>query len=61
MVRRRRLSHEDSPMTEDQIAAVGDLSRPLRSPADLDPLLERIGEARCVLLGEASHGTHEYY
>ncbi|HTK76079.1 MAG TPA: erythromycin esterase family protein, partial [Gemmataceae bacterium] len=46
---------------EDQIAAVGDLSRPLRSPADLDPLLERIGEARCVLLGEASHGTHEYY
>jgi len=27
----------------------------------LDPLLERIGEARCVLLGEASHGTSEYY
>src|SRR5207249_3799007 len=43
------------------IAAVRDLSRPLRSPADLDPLLERIGNARCVLLGEASHGTHEYY
>src|SRR5262245_246557 len=61
MVRRRRLSHEDTPATEDLIAAVGDLSRPLRSPADLDPLLERIGEARCVLLGEASHGTHEYY
>jgi erythromycin esterase-like protein len=61
MVRRRRLSHDDSPVTEDFIAAVGDLSRPLRSPADLDPLLERIGEARCVLLGEASHGTHEFY
>jgi erythromycin esterase len=28
---------------------------------DLDRLLERIGDARCVLLGEASHGTHEYY
>src|SRR5262249_7532910 len=28
---------------------------------DLDPLMERIGPARCVLLGEASHGTHEYY
>ena len=27
----------------------------------LDPLLERIGDARIVLLGEASHGTHEYY
>src|SRR5215218_11022046 len=34
---------------------------PLREPEDLDPLLERIGDARCVLLGEASHGTSEYY
>jgi erythromycin esterase-like protein len=33
----------------------------LRGPADLDPLLERIGDVRYVLLGEASHGTHEYY
>src|SRR5207249_3649212 len=37
------------------------LSHPLRMPADLDPLLERIGNARVVLLGEASHGTHEFY
>lgn len=38
------------------------LARPLNDPAaDLDPLLERIGDARYVLLGEASHGTHEYY
>jgi erythromycin esterase-like protein len=29
--------------------------------ADLDPLLERIGEARLVLIGEASHGTSEFY
>ncbi|GGV39207.1 hypothetical protein GCM10010182_74450 [Actinomadura cremea] len=28
---------------------------------DLGPLLDRIGDASCVLLGEASHGTHEYY
>ena len=27
----------------------------------LDPLIKRIGDARVVLLGEASHGTHEYY
>lgn len=33
----------------------------LKTPGDLDPLLERIGDARYVLLGEASHGTHEYY
>jgi len=29
--------------------------------AHLDPLLERIGDARVVLLGEASHGTSEFY
>jgi erythromycin esterase-like protein len=28
---------------------------------DYDPLLEMIGDARFVLLGEASHGTHEFY
>ena len=28
---------------------------------DYDPLLERIGKSRLVLLGEASHGTHEFY
>lgn len=43
------------------IAAVRSQSHPLSSPSDLDPLLERIGHARYVLLGEASHGTHEYY
>jgi erythromycin esterase len=38
-----------------------EIERPLRDDADLDPLLERIGDARFVLLGEASHGTSEYY
>jgi len=33
----------------------------LNSKDDLDPLIERIGDARIVMLGEASHGTHEYY
>src|SRR6478672_2569137 len=36
-------------------------AQPLRDAADLDPLLERIGDSRYVLLGEASHGTSEYY
>ena len=35
-------------------------SRPLRRTEDLDALLERVGDARCVLLGEASHGTSDY-
>jgi protein-L-isoaspartate(D-aspartate) O-methyltransferase len=29
--------------------------------ADLEPLLRRIGEAKVVLLGEATHGTSEFY
>jgi protein-L-isoaspartate(D-aspartate) O-methyltransferase len=29
--------------------------------ADLQPLLERIGDARLVLIGEATHGTSEFY
>ncbi len=36
-------------------------AQPLRDASDLDPLIDRIGDARYVLLGEASHGTSEYY
>ncbi len=36
-------------------------NHPLRNEADLDVLLREIGDARVVLLGEASHGTAEYY
>ena len=43
------------------MTGIGDLALPLRDPADLDPLLERVGDARIVAIGEASHGTHEYY
>ena len=28
---------------------------------DLEPLYDRIGDSSIVMLGEASHGTHEYY
>ncbi|HTA43449.1 MAG TPA: erythromycin esterase family protein [Bryobacteraceae bacterium] len=41
---------------------VKDAMSPLtRSPKDYDPLMRFIGDARFVLLGEASHGTHEFY
>jgi erythromycin esterase-like protein len=31
------------------------------SPSDYDSLMDTVGDARFVLLGEASHGTHEFY
>ncbi|MGD1072500.1 MAG: erythromycin esterase family protein [Bryobacteraceae bacterium] len=41
---------------------IRDAAHPLtHSAADYDPLIEFIGDARFVLLGEASHGTHEFY
>ena len=37
-------------------------AHPLTGAAsDYDPLLDVIGQARFALLGEASHGTHEFY
>ncbi|CAA9367287.1 MAG: Erythromycin esterase homolog [uncultured Gemmatimonadetes bacterium] len=37
-------------------------ARPLEEHAhDYDALFEQIGDARVVLLGEATHGTHEFY
>ncbi len=41
---------------------VHDAAHPLTgSTGDYDSLLELVGDARFVLLGEASHGTHEFY
>ncbi len=44
-----------------ELDEIHELASPLEGPADLDALLERIGDARFVLLGEASHGTADYY
>lgn len=42
--------------------AIRQIARPLSgTPADLDPLIDAIDNARFVLIGEASHGTHEFY
>jgi erythromycin esterase-like protein len=37
------------------------LARPLNTPADLDAVVDRVIADRFVCIGEASHGTHEYY
>ena len=44
------------------VGAVRDAAQPLKGANDdYDALIELIGEARLVLLGEATHGTHEFY
>jgi predicted phosphoribosyltransferase/erythromycin esterase-like protein len=51
-------STTDSALVE----ALREAAYPLAGTAgDHDPLIGRIGEARFAMLGEASHGTHEFY
>src|SRR5439155_14393433 len=58
------MSLREAPPTRER-----DLARELKRAArplagtkeDFDPILDRVGEARVVLIGEASHGTHDFY
>ena len=43
-------------------AALAAAARPLTGgPGDYDALMNLVGDARFVLIGEATHGTHEFY
>jgi erythromycin esterase-like protein len=49
-------------MPKSIVDLVSDAADPLvGSPNDFDSLIDLIGDARFVLIGEASHGTHEFY
>src|ERR1700687_399835 len=44
------------------VRAVADTGHPLRGSADdFDPLVQLVGDARVVCIGEATHGTDEFY
>src|SRR5919201_1720898 len=47
--------------TERDAKVIRSVARPVTAPADYNPLLEMAAAAQCVLIGEASHGTHEFY
>src|SRR6266571_201526 len=53
------MSSDPTPQASSALAAA---AYPLHgTPGDHDALLALVGDARFVLLGEASHGTHEFY
>jgi len=51
----------DATISDEIIELLNLSALPLNDTSDLDPLIDYIGDAKYVLLGEASHGTHEYY
>jgi erythromycin esterase-like protein len=61
MARVRRVPIADAEPDVELLDTVRSLSLPLDGMESLDPLIERIGDARFVLLGEATHGTAEFY
>lgn len=48
-------------MNHSLAGAIRNYASPLETNEDLTKLIEAIGEAKIVLLGEASHGTSEFY
>ncbi|HEV2575688.1 MAG TPA: erythromycin esterase family protein [Acidobacteriaceae bacterium] len=49
--------------TSQALSQIARSAQPLSfiNPTQYDPLLAAIGDARVVLIGEASHGTHDFY
>lgn len=45
----------------DELEQIRTLAKPLRVVKDLEPLVAQLRNKKIVCLGEASHGTHEFY
>jgi erythromycin esterase len=43
------------------VKTIGDRAHPFQDVSDLAPLIKRVKNSKVVMLGEASHGTHEFY
>jgi pimeloyl-ACP methyl ester carboxylesterase len=46
---------------EEVVAEIRELAKPVRSEDDLDALVKSMSGSRVVMLGEATHGTEEFY
>ena len=54
-------STQVSVETASQLCALQSLALPLNRVDDYAPLIRKAGHAQFVLLGDATHGTHEFY
>jgi erythromycin esterase-like protein len=61
VARRSRTAFYEPDAGEAVRDELASLTAPLREWEDLDPLIERVGGAHVVMLGEATHGTAEFY
>ncbi|RKG68428.1 erythromycin esterase family protein [Corallococcus sp. CA054B] len=53
------MAHRDDGLL---VRALAESVRPLQGTReDFGPLMDLVGDATCVLIGEATHGTHEFY
>jgi protein-L-isoaspartate(D-aspartate) O-methyltransferase len=61
--REGRLPRRPRSKSDKATRAISDACEPFLEieTANLEPLLDRIGDSRVVLIGEASHGTSEFY
>jgi len=56
-----RTAWQASTDIEAAVSDVRSVGHDLTSPADLDQLVERFGDRKYVLIGDATHGTSEFY
>src|SRR5689334_18272976 len=56
-----RPPHSDERIGETEQALADRLQRLHDRSDDYDTLVDTLGKARVVMIGEASHGTHEFY
>ena len=61
LLKKMELVKESAANVQEGIHHLSSISYPLSEIQDLDPLMDLIKDARYVLLGESTHGTHEFY